>query len=99
MALEVDSREFHLSPDDWEKTLRHHNRLAKAGILVLHFTPAQIRDDPGRVLREIEAAYMDRGTPANSAYLSKAEAKSARSAGSSITSPEGRTMRRQKPAS
>lgn len=60
MALEVDSREFHLSPDDWEKTLKHHNDLAAAGILVLHFTPKQIREEPTRVLRQIEAAYRER---------------------------------------
>lgn len=60
MALEVDSREFHLSPDDWEKTLKHHNELAAAGILVLHFTPRQIREEAARVLRQIEDAYKER---------------------------------------
>jgi very-short-patch-repair endonuclease len=60
MALEVDSREFHLSPDDWEKTLKHHNELAAAGILVLHFTPKQIREEPDGVLRQIENAYGER---------------------------------------
>lgn len=60
LALEVDSREFHLAPDDWERTLEHHNRLAAAGILVLHFTPRQIRDEPGRVRRQIEDAYRER---------------------------------------
>jgi very-short-patch-repair endonuclease len=60
LALEVDSREFHLTPDDWERTLNHHNRLAAAGILVLHFTPKQIREEPSRVRSQIEDAYRER---------------------------------------
>ncbi|NUT35942.1 MAG: hypothetical protein HOV79_23045 [Hamadaea sp.] len=60
IALEVDSREFHLSADGWEATMQHHNRLAAAGILVLHFTPQQIRSEPHRVLVEIEQAYLKR---------------------------------------
>ena len=60
MGLEVDPREFHLSPDDWAKTLKHHNELTAAGILVLHFTPKQIREEPGRVLHQIENAYRER---------------------------------------
>jgi very-short-patch-repair endonuclease len=60
LALEVDSREFHLTPDGWERTLDHHNKLAAAGILVLHFTPKQIREEPGRVRRQIEDAYRER---------------------------------------
>ncbi|MEV6965500.1 hypothetical protein AB0M47_10315 [Hamadaea sp. NPDC051192] len=60
LALEVDSREFHLSPEAWEATLRHHNQLAAAGILVLHFTPKQIRETPHSVLAEIERAYVAR---------------------------------------
>ncbi|NUR71179.1 MAG: hypothetical protein HOU81_10190 [Hamadaea sp.] len=60
IALEVDSREFHLSAPGWEATLRHHNRLAAAGILVLHFTPKQIRESPHSVLAEIERAYVER---------------------------------------
>jgi hypothetical protein len=60
IALEVDSREFHLSADGWRATLEHHNRLAQAGILVLHFTPAQLRGEPLRVLAEIERAYVER---------------------------------------
>ncbi|NUT06045.1 MAG: hypothetical protein HOV76_21455 [Hamadaea sp.] len=60
IALEVDSREFHLSAPGWEATLRHHNRLAAAGILVLHFTPKRIRESPHSVLAEIERAYVER---------------------------------------
>jgi hypothetical protein len=60
IALEVDSREYHFSPDGWRQTLDRHNRLAQHGILVLHFTPAQIRDDPDGVRRTVEEAYLTR---------------------------------------
>jgi len=56
----VDSREFHLSADGWEATMRHHNLLAAAGILVLHFTPKQIREQPQWVLGQIERAFLAR---------------------------------------
>ncbi|NUO55996.1 MAG: hypothetical protein HOV78_04995 [Hamadaea sp.] len=60
LAVEVDSREFHFSTDGWEATLRHHNLLAAAGILVLRFTPKQIREAPHSVLAEIERAFIVR---------------------------------------
>jgi hypothetical protein len=46
VAAEVDSREWHLKPADWERTMRRHARISSHGILVLHFTPLQIRTDP-----------------------------------------------------
>ena len=60
IALEVDSREYHYRPEDWARTLERHNLLAKYGILVLHFTPGQIRDNPDKILRLIEEAYLRR---------------------------------------
>jgi very-short-patch-repair endonuclease len=56
VAAEVDSREWHLSPGDWERTLRRHARLTSHGILVLHFTPKQIRTEPAAVVAAIRAA-------------------------------------------
>jgi hypothetical protein len=49
VAAEVDSREWHLSPADWERTLSRHAAMTAHGILVLHFTPTMIRHDPARV--------------------------------------------------
>lgn len=60
IALEVDSREYHSTPDGWRQTLRRHNTLSERGVLVLHFTPAEIRTEPARVLRVIEQAYRHR---------------------------------------
>jgi hypothetical protein len=44
VAAEVDSREWHFSPDDWEQTMLRHARMTAAGVLVLHFTPAPGQD-------------------------------------------------------
>lgn len=56
VAAEVDSREWHLSPEDWEYTLERHARMSSHGILVLHFTPNQIRHERARVLAAITSA-------------------------------------------
>lgn len=60
IAIEVDSHEFHLSPDQWEQDMQRHNVLARHRILVLHFTPGHIRRNAAQVLRTVEAAYHHR---------------------------------------
>ncbi|MFG2064611.1 hypothetical protein ACGFIK_24690 [Micromonospora sp. NPDC048871] len=60
VALEVDSQEYHFRPADWTRTLDRHNELSRLGVLVLHFTPAQIRREPRRVRRTVEDAYDSR---------------------------------------
>jgi hypothetical protein len=60
VAGEVDSREWHLSPEDWDRTRRRHDRMAAAGIILLHFSPAQIRGEPAEVARMIRGA-LNRG--------------------------------------
>jgi hypothetical protein len=56
VAAEVDSRTFHLSPEGWANTMRRHDRMTAAGILLLHFTPAQLRTEPQLVVRQIATA-------------------------------------------
>lgn len=56
LVVEVDSREWHLSPDDWERTLGRHARLGAHGLVVLHFTPTQIRKEPAKVVAAISRA-------------------------------------------
>jgi hypothetical protein len=56
VAAEVDSREWHLSPADWQQTMLRHDRMAAVGIKALHFSPNQIRDRPREVVRLIAAA-------------------------------------------
>jgi hypothetical protein len=60
IAIEVDSREYHYRPEDWKRTLERHNLLTLHDVLILHFTPAQIRDDPDKVRRIVEDAYVQR---------------------------------------
>jgi hypothetical protein len=60
VAGEVDSREWHLSPEDWDRTRRRHDRMAAAGVILLHFSPAQIRREPAAVAQMIKGA-LERG--------------------------------------
>ena len=54
VAGEVDSREWHLSPEDWERTMARHAAMTAQGILLLHFSPRQIRGQPGDVIARIK---------------------------------------------
>jgi hypothetical protein len=56
VAAEVDSREWHLSPAAWHKTMARHSRMSARGIIVLHFPPSRIRSDPAGVVAELKAA-------------------------------------------
>lgn len=40
--------------------MRRHARMTALGILVLHFSPNQIRDEPGEVLAQIRMALRSR---------------------------------------
>ena len=60
VAAEADSREWHLSPADWDRTRRRHDLMGAAGIIPLHFSPRQIRREPAEVARLIRDA-LDRG--------------------------------------
>jgi hypothetical protein len=55
VAAEVDSREWHLSPEDWERTMRRHDELSARGLVVLHFSPRQLRQEPERVAATVRA--------------------------------------------
>lgn len=56
VVAEVDSREYHLSPADHERTLDRHARMTACGLTVLHFTPRQIRTEPAKVATLIKSA-------------------------------------------
>jgi len=63
VAVEVDSMEFHLLPEDWEQTMRRHRRMSAAGLSVLHVSPRQLRTESRQVLADIAAA-LRAGRPA-----------------------------------
>lgn len=65
-AWQIDSREYHTSPEDWASTLRRHAALASRGVLVLHTLPSDIRKEPATVveqLRSLLAAAAQRPAP------------------------------------
>lgn len=53
-VLEIDSTEFHLSPDEHAATLERDQLLQTAGYVVLHVKPSQLRD-PGRFVAIVRA--------------------------------------------
>jgi hypothetical protein len=56
LAVEVDSREWHTSPEDHAKTLARGRRMARHQIVVLRFTPRQLRSRPAEVIADIKTA-------------------------------------------
>ena len=55
VAVEVDSKAWHLSPGDWERTMERDSLMTAQGILVHHFSPAQLRSARSQVARTIKA--------------------------------------------
>ena len=53
VAAEVDSHEWHMSPEDHARTLARDRRMSVAQIVALKFTPKQIRSQPAEVIDEI----------------------------------------------
>lgn len=51
-VLEVDSREHHRDPADWEHTMTRHLALETLGLSVVHRPPSALRDER-RLLRDI----------------------------------------------
>jgi hypothetical protein len=58
LAWEIDSYDYHLSPEDYRRTMRKHTALAAAGVIVVHTLPSQLRDDPAGVIRSLRDAYL-----------------------------------------
>ncbi len=56
VAGEVDSREWHLLPDQWAGTMARHSKMSAQGIIVVHFTPRQIRTEGRRIAAELSSA-------------------------------------------
>jgi hypothetical protein len=64
IAVEVDSHEWHMSPADHTRTLERQRRMGKCGIVMLPFTPKQIRTQPADVIATIrDALDSARGRP------------------------------------
>jgi hypothetical protein len=52
-ALEIDSLQWHLSPQSFRQTKARERRLTLHGVMVLSYTPREILDDPDGFAREI----------------------------------------------
>jgi len=57
VAIEIDSRRWHMNPDDWEHTMDRHTELGQHSIVTLHFTPHKLRTDPAFVIAKMTGAY------------------------------------------
>jgi hypothetical protein len=44
VGLEVDSRQYHMSRNDYSETMHRHNRLEAAGACMLHVLPADVKE-------------------------------------------------------
>jgi hypothetical protein len=56
VAAEIDSRAYHLTAGDQDRTTERHDRLIARGILVLHFPPKRLKADPQGVLGDLRDA-------------------------------------------
>lgn len=55
VALEVDSREWHLDPQGWERTQAKRARFARFGVTTVPITPRRVHEQPNEFLREMRA--------------------------------------------
>jgi len=56
VAVEVESKAWHLLPADWERTLARRALMAAEGILVVPFPPSKLRAAKQQVAKEIRAS-------------------------------------------
>ena len=57
VAWQIDSREWHLDPASWERTLWRRALLEAAGVVVVSTVPQWLRKQPRAVLAELEGAH------------------------------------------
>jgi hypothetical protein len=57
MAWEIDSREFHLGPADYEATVERHSRMTAHGIVVVHSLPQTLRRRGAQVVEELRRTH------------------------------------------
>jgi len=53
VAAEVESREWHLSPEDWERTMSRSRRMGAKGILLVQVSPHQIKTEAEKIVADI----------------------------------------------
>lgn len=58
VALEIDSREWHLDPKGWERTQIKRARFARFGVISIPITPGRIQNSPREVVEEVRATLL-----------------------------------------
>jgi hypothetical protein len=56
VAAEIDSRAYHLTAGDQDRTTERHDKLSAHGVLVLHFPPRRLKTDPSGVISDLRSA-------------------------------------------
>ncbi len=57
MAWEIDSLEWHISPEDYQKTLDRRAAMMAEGIIVVHHSPQKLHTAPTEVLTDLRTNY------------------------------------------
>ena len=57
LAWEIDSREWHLSPQDHDRTLDRRTAMTARGIWVVHTQPSKLKLNPAAVLADLRSNY------------------------------------------
>ena len=57
LAVEIDSKRWHMSPEDWEHTMDRHARFGEHAIVTLHFSPYKLRAEQAFVITKLKNAY------------------------------------------
>ena len=55
VALEIDSREWHLDPQGWERTQVKRARFASFGVISIPITPRRMQESPHEMVAEVLA--------------------------------------------
>ncbi|HTY73857.1 MAG TPA: hypothetical protein VMI11_15770, partial [Actinomycetes bacterium] len=56
LAWQIDSKQFHTSPEDWARTVAQHTEATAIGIVVVHHLPQVVERQPAQTLAQLEAA-------------------------------------------
>jgi hypothetical protein len=57
LAIEIDSKRWHMNPEDWERTMDRHARFGEHAIVTLHFTPHKLRTEQAPVITKMTNAH------------------------------------------
>lgn len=61
LAWQIDSVEYHLSPEDYRRTMDQHSALLACGVMTVHTVPSRLLSDPKGVIAELVGAHAAAG--------------------------------------